>query len=223
MRATAAGTCLIVLLGIAACGGDQGASEPPSEMSPREVALSYFRALADGDGRKACGYFTPQLRARSARYVGSRSCAESVRKISTALTPDKRRVLQRARVARVRVRGSDASVRLTGDKRYAAPDGPRTIRLRRTPQGWKLASLGGALSPAREAARECIRDGLDAFDKGTTHPFWRREGRADFRVYLTRFCARVASGVKYRPSQLKTEAGVVIVEMIREGRIADPR
>jgi hypothetical protein len=80
------------------------------------------------------------------------------------------------------------------------------------------------------AEGECIIGGMDEFDDGGGHAFWRREGRADFRDFIVETCRRAdrqgiltEDGGEAEQRAFNRIAGRVIVEMAERGQIRELR
>lgn len=128
-------------------------------------------------------------------------------------------------MSRLEVRGGTAQAVLSVDPKFVTPGGTDPVPLRRSSAGWRIAALPlrGTRAGTESQLRRCEATGLDQFDAGNVARFWRREGRADFRMYIRRTCRRAAAEGTTDPSELELIAGKVIKEMVRQGHIADPR
>jgi len=148
MPSRALAACLVaagVALGVG-CGGG------PDEDDVRSVVSNYVQASLTGNGRQACAYYTPEMRAqarREARERGLKNCAQLV---GSAV---------RARIARlprdVRREVEDAfsdpgelDVDVADDRHARAalevPHGVMAdpkVALVRTAEGWRIQRVGG--------------------------------------------------------------------------------
>ena len=85
-RVRQAAAPIAALLLFASCGGG-----PESEV--KDTVKSYGKALAEGDGRTACGLVTDGFRDQIAEATGGRSCEDAVEAQASQLTPDQRDAL----------------------------------------------------------------------------------------------------------------------------------
>jgi hypothetical protein len=68
------GVAAVLAAVVAGCGGGPAGGD---EGDVQTVVSSYVRAAADGNGRQACAYYTPRLRAeidRKAKQAGLKGC-----------------------------------------------------------------------------------------------------------------------------------------------------
>jgi hypothetical protein len=64
----------VLVAAVAGCGGGLASGD---EGDVQSVVANYVRAAADGNGRQACAYYTPRLRAeidRKAKAAGLKGC-----------------------------------------------------------------------------------------------------------------------------------------------------
>jgi hypothetical protein len=209
----------VVLL--AGCGSD----DQPRAGSDREqveaAATGYLEALADGDGEEACRHLTERAQRDLATIADARSCTDAIEKLHELLDDQQRDKLRNSRVARIRVDGAHANVTI------ADAD---TIRFEKVDGGWKAEAFASGGGYRTRAEGECIIGGMDEFDDGGAHAFWRREGRADFRDFLVETCRRAdRQGVLTEGSGEAVQrafnriAGRVIAQMVERGQIREPR
>jgi hypothetical protein len=118
----------------------------------RAVVASYLRAAADGNGRQAFAFYTPELRraaSRQARKRHLRSCAAllgtRVRYQLASLPGDLRRDVEHAIADReeidVELRGEYAARATFAMPHSAMADVEATLT--RTPDGWRIARPAG--------------------------------------------------------------------------------
>ena len=99
---------LSLVLTLAVVAGGCGSQE---EDAVRDVIKVYLRAVADGDGRKACGQLTPAgQRELIAGVFGARRCDEAVRLYSGRLSDRLRERLRNPTIDEIEVRDSRATV-----------------------------------------------------------------------------------------------------------------
>jgi hypothetical protein len=104
----------------------------------RTLVADYGRALADGDGDRACRMLTADARAhivRDNRYVGVRRCEDVAEVFHELGSPEDLRELRRLTLASVRVRGDRATARLVG---LRALEHTGDARLRRVEGRWLI-------------------------------------------------------------------------------------
>jgi hypothetical protein len=109
------------------CGGG-----PESEV--KDTVKSYGKALAEGDGRTACGLVTADFRDQIAERTGGQTCEEAVEAQASQLTPDQRDALNINSFNKVTFTRSGASAEIA--------DMPVEVLLVETENGWKIDSFG---------------------------------------------------------------------------------
>jgi hypothetical protein len=75
-RRVVVGVVAVVVAAVAGCGDGLASGD---EGDVQTVVASYVRAAADGNGRQACAYYTPRLRAeidRKAKGAGLKGCTQ---------------------------------------------------------------------------------------------------------------------------------------------------
>jgi hypothetical protein len=77
----------------------------------------------------------------------------------------------------------------TGDDMFTT--GPRAIslKLEAIDGAWGISAIRGNTSP--DPVTLCVIGGLGSWTKGDVDPFWKKQGRAVFDVYMSRFCKRM--------------------------------
>jgi hypothetical protein len=181
----------------------------------------YLDAFADGDGEEACRHVAEQAQRDAATIADARSCPEAIEKLGEALNDEQRDKLRDSRVARIRIDGARAEVTIAGGD---------TIPFEKVDGGWKAVAFGSGGGYRTRAEGECIIGGMNEFDDGAAHAFWRREGRADFRDFIVEMCRRAdrqgvltEDGGEAEQRAIKRIAGRVIMEMAKRGQIREPR
>jgi hypothetical protein len=217
-------SCVLALAAVAGCGGSD--DQPTGDREQIEATVSaHYGAMAEGDGEEACRHMTPAARENMATAFGTPSCEEAIELVGEAIEADRegRRALSEMRVESAEIEGSKARVRLAAGERRA----PAPVPMEETGEGWKVAGTSTNVNYRSQAEAECVSGGMSSFDAGNVDPFWKREGREDFRDYLVQSCRRAdARGVLDGPGNLREFeriAGRVIRGMARSGQIRGPR
>ena len=154
--------------------------------------------------------------------------------IAPQLSPsaDAKRDLRSVRVEDATIEGDRATATLTSDVRLASLPTPLQLKLQRVGGGWRISERPPNPPPPGVAER-CVQGGLNAFDKGDVHPFWRREGREALALYLSRLCyvgerrglVSAKRGFDSTPRGKRELAKLsrdIIGELVAEGRIRNP-
>jgi hypothetical protein len=128
-RGACAGALIATLaLGAVGCGGG-GESD-----KVKDTVKSFFAALADRDGKKACSLLSKALVASA--QVGGGSCATSVKAVAAQAVPDNKRGEARSiNVTDIKIKGTTATAFARGKK------GKRQVTLVKEGGKWKLATL----------------------------------------------------------------------------------
>jgi hypothetical protein len=117
------------------------AAVPPAPRTPSrsgKLVADYGRALADGDGDRACRMLTADARAHIVsgnRYLGVQRCEDVAEVFHAAGSPEDLRELRRLKLGSVRVRGDRATARLVGLRALEHTD---DARLRRVDGRWLI-------------------------------------------------------------------------------------
>lgn len=137
------------------------------------------------------------------------------------LDDQQRDKLRDSRVARIRIDGAHANVTIAGAD---------TITFEKVDSRGKVAAFASGGGYRTRAEGECIIGGMDEFDDGGAHAFWRREGRADFRDFIVETCRRAdregiltEGGGEAEQRAFNRIAGRVVAQMIERGQIREPR
>jgi hypothetical protein len=172
---------------VVGCGEDPSrrTASPAERAELQSVVHEWLTAVAAGDGAKACGLLTEEVR----DHTGA-ECEATFDQLAGRLIREQREEFEQARIERAFVEGDSANVVLTGRTRYTGPMLTRTFKLERSGGRWQLAEVEefGALGELTE----CNVEGLRAFESGDVDPWWKREGRADYRAYIAEMCRRAA-------------------------------
>lgn len=123
---------------LAACGAGSG-----DTASVKQAVTTYLRAVADGDGTKACSQLTTSEAVQFAAYVAqqdpqvdSSSCASAVSALSGSLGGDGAAKLRDATIDNVNVSGDSATAQVVG--------GTTKPQLRKVGGRWYIS---GGLAP----------------------------------------------------------------------------
>jgi hypothetical protein len=130
MRRGACAAALIASLafGAVGCGGGGDSGKV------KDTVKSFFVALADRDGKKACSLLSKALVASA--QVGGNDCAKSVKAVAAQAVPDnKRSEAKNIQVTDVKIKGTTATAFAKGKR------GKRQVTLVKEGGKWKLATL----------------------------------------------------------------------------------
>jgi hypothetical protein len=127
------GACAGALIAALAFGG-LGCGGGGDSDKVKDTVKSFFSALADRDGKKACSLLSKSLVASA--QVGGGDCAKSVKAVAAQAVPDNKRSEARdIEVTDVKIKGSTATAFAKGKK------GKRQVTLLKEGGKWKLATL----------------------------------------------------------------------------------
>jgi hypothetical protein len=210
-----------VLVLLAGCGSGDDLRAGSDREQVEAATTGYLEAFADGDGEEACRHVAERAQQDVATIADARSCADAIEKLHDVLDDQQRKKLRDSRVARIQIDGARAKVTIAGGD---------TIRFEKGDGGWKVAAFASGGGYRTRAEGECIIGGMNEFDAGGAHAFWRRQGRADFRDFLAETCRRAdrqgiltEGGGKAEQRVFNRIAGRVITEMVERGQIREPR
>ena len=213
---------------LSGCGGDPPQHEASGDDRRQLDAAveGWLSELADGNAKAACARLTDAAQEQLAKDTHVESCEDGVQKLSDVLFLEARQELKSARVTRASVRGDTAEVELDGERRFTGQAILRPLKLHRSDGAWKVDGVA-AEPPGPSEVAQCNAGGMRAFDKSNVDPFWKQQGRADYRTFITRTCARAGEqGLLSEDADraaLERIAGRVMLKMVRQGRIRDPR
>ena len=133
------------MLLVALAAGCGGANAPRSDADAVGQALKdAARALADGDGDKACGYLTPDAQRQVQLQVGAGAlgqvdCPTLVKRGTAFLTPLDRKQIEKLEPSNVQVNGSSASATMAR--------GPTSVQLnlQKVGEDWKISGFANAV------------------------------------------------------------------------------
>jgi hypothetical protein len=134
--------CALAIALLAGCGG---ADAPRSDTEAvGQVLKSAARAVAKGDGDKACGYLTADAQRQAqlqfgAGAFGQFDCPTLVKRGTAFLTPLDRKQIESLEPANVQVGGSSASATL------AAQGTSVQLNLQKVGEDWKISGFGSAV------------------------------------------------------------------------------
>lgn len=106
-----AATLALLATSAAACGGGDAAAE-----EVKDAARTFFKAIADGDGKRVCGLMRPDARREFAADVrelvlaDTMTCEYALTVFAGGLTDDERRALGAASVQKVEFAGDRALI-----------------------------------------------------------------------------------------------------------------
>jgi hypothetical protein len=139
--------CLLAIALFAGCGG----SGPKTDADAvAQVLKDTAKAVADGDGDKACGYLTPDAQRQAALQVGGgvlgqEDCPTLVKRATAFLTPLDRKQIESLEPANVQVNGTSASATM-GTRAGAVADQEMSVQLslQKVGENWKVSGFSNA-------------------------------------------------------------------------------
>ncbi len=116
MRRASTIAAAVAAAALSACGSS---SSSHNASTPSTAVTTYLTALANGDGATACGSLTPSLQDQELKLARSQglkasSCPDLVSQLKAHITSSQRTLLLNAKVSRVSVQGSTATVTVKG-------------------------------------------------------------------------------------------------------------
>jgi hypothetical protein len=219
---------VVVLLGLAASGCGASTPTPPAG-DAKQTVMRYFAAFARADGAGMCREMTPRARELLASKTHV-SCVAATFKDAHQYPEEIRRRMLLARYAPPKLDGGRARVDATGDDMFNEHPRHFAFRLEAKDGAWRIRTVGGDTSP--DPVTLCAIGGLQSWGKGHMDPLWRKQGRAVFALYMSRFCKRmIAEHVMADPlgeddptpseeRKIDKLADRVLEEMVRDGSIS---
>jgi hypothetical protein len=139
--------CFLILALLAGCGGG-GPKTDADAVS--QVLKDAAKAVADGDGDKACGYLTPDAERQAqlqfgAGVLGQVDCPTLVKRGTAFLTPLDRRQIEALEPSNVQVSGTSASATMA--TQAGAPQGQGIsvqLNLQKVGDDWKVSGFANA-------------------------------------------------------------------------------
>ena len=180
-----------------------------------------MEAFAEGDGQAACDRLTASAQHNLATGSGASSCEDGVAKLARSLDDSARDKLKNVRVSEANIIGAKATVKLASGQTQP----PAAVPLEKADGEWRLAGFPSGVNFGSQAEAECISGGMQGFDAGSVAPFWRKEGRSDFRDYIVAICRRADQrGVLESQDKAALEkiARSVLLEMDKRHQIRLP-
>jgi hypothetical protein len=137
-RPLATAAALTLALAVAACGSGDSAG------SPVDSVRAYNRAVADGDGERACGRLSAdaQRELQQSTQGSIRGSCRQVIELLAAFYDDATKERLRTAEVKAEPEGDQATARFTSPVAVGGPDREQTYELRRVDGDWKIASLG---------------------------------------------------------------------------------
>ena len=134
--------CLLLVVLFTGCGG--GGAPKSDADAAGQVLTDAAKALADGDGDKACGYLTPDAQRQAqlqfgAGALGQVDCPTLVERGTAFLSPLDRKRIDALQPANVNVNGGSASATLAGGGTSVQ------LNLQKVGEDWKISGFANAV------------------------------------------------------------------------------
>jgi hypothetical protein len=140
--------CLLVAVMLAGCGGGGPKSDADAVS---EVLKNAAKAVAGGDGDKACGYLTPdaqrqaQLQVGGGVPLGQSDCPTLVKRATAFMSPLDRKQIESLEPSNVQVNGTSASATLATQAGATAGQGISVqLNLQKVGSDWKISGFANA-------------------------------------------------------------------------------
>jgi hypothetical protein len=140
--------CLVAIALLAGCGGGGGPTSDADAVG--QVLKDAAKALADGDGDKACGYLTADAQRQAQLQVGAAAlgdadCPTVVKRATIILTPLERKQIESLEPSNIRVNGTGASATMATQVGAAPGQGMSVqLNLQKVGEGWKISGFANA-------------------------------------------------------------------------------
>jgi hypothetical protein len=139
---------LVVIALLAGCGS--GGPKTDAD-AVAQVLKDAAKAVADGDGGKACGYLTPQAQQQAELQVGTgvlgqADCPTLVGRATAFMAPIEKKQIQKLEPSNIQVNGASASATLAAPP-VAAGSSPISVQLNLQKVGtdWKISGFVNAV------------------------------------------------------------------------------
>lgn len=131
-----------MVLVVAGCGGGGAPKSDADAVS--QVLKDAAKALADGDGDKACSYLTPDAQRQAQLQIGAGAlgqvdCPTLVKRGTAFLTPLDRKQIESLEPTNVQVNGTSASATM------ARPPTSVQLNLQKVGEDWKISGFANAV------------------------------------------------------------------------------
>jgi hypothetical protein len=140
--------CLVLVALFAGCGGGGPKTDAAAVA---QVLKDATKAVADGDGGKACGFLTPQAQQQAQLQVGTgvlgqADCPTLVGRATAFMTPIEKKQIEKLEPSNVQVNGASASATLATPA-IAAGASPISVQLNLQKVGsdWKISGFVNAV------------------------------------------------------------------------------
>ena len=219
---------LALVAALAGCGGAEAEREAPASGQGDRAAVekavkAYFAGLASGDAASACRQLSEPAQEEVGRRYGAGSCEAQLAKVVEQAPPEAIEELRDPPIDRVDVAGDAATVTFAPTE-FAPQGGAPPLKLRRESGRWVISALPaqGSVKPTRYAS--CVAGGIGDFDKGDVDPFWKKQPRDVYVMFVRRVCRRAdRRGIDSSDDRFSKIVSQVIVEMAKRGEIPLPR
>ncbi|WP_027648897.1 hypothetical protein [Salinispora pacifica] len=132
------------VLAVVSCSEGRDPGQRPGAEGVREVIPLYTRALADGDGSKACSLMSMAAQEALAKRTVNDGCLQSVQTVADGLDPASAVALREVKMKDPQVDGSSATVELQlNPSQQGAIDalGSTTLSLVQIDERWHIDAL----------------------------------------------------------------------------------
>jgi hypothetical protein len=140
--------CLVAISLLAGCGGGGGPKSDADAVG--QVLKDAAKAVADGDGDKACGYLTPDAQRQAQLQVGAAALGDSdcptiVKRATIILTPLERKQIESLEPSNIQVNGTSASATMATEAGAAPGQGVSVqLNLQKVGEDWKISGFANA-------------------------------------------------------------------------------
>lgn len=133
---------------LAGCGGGGTPKSDPDAVS--QVLEDAAKAVAGGDGDKACSYLTPEAQRQVQLQIGrgalGSDCPTLIKRVTLFLTPLDEKQIESMRASNVQVNGTSASATMATQAGAAPGEGMSVqLNLQKVGADWKISGFVNAV------------------------------------------------------------------------------